>query len=514
MRRLLLFLLLAAGLRAQVPTLQDFGYESIQRIGRPTRGTVPLLIVSVSFSGYSAMAHSNTYWDNLVFSFGNATTNRTVNGYFLENSLGSFYFTRALTTTPDLVSLNAAETAQVMTPGYDSPGGRTALFQLIAAKSGINWAQWDTNNDGSITQGELCIMVFSNFSHPNPNLLEREAHARGVSITVPGPGSTPASKVLNLIVTMVAQRSSLMTIVHEMTHGLGAETDLYGDGNQNYSLTLMGATIFRPNDDLRSFHLDPWYKMRMGWLRPRIFNLDAGGLVKVRCPQSPFAQTEAEGPVLLYSPSRGSSEYFLIEWRHGNPPAGRGYDAHVEGQQNNMGAIQLPEVPGRGMAVWHVRQAANHLPLLLLNNRLWSAYHLSPTVPAMINGMPNGDAYFNQGAFNYGGRVLWDSAPPPLIWEDTTATGVTINPVRMEDGGNSVIIEWLRPAQHWGDFFSALPGPDGSFARPWQTIATGVSNTPRGGTLNLKASSTAASIIIDKRITIQASHNGPAIIGQ
>ncbi len=512
MKRLLLFLLLACGLRAQTPTLHDFGYESMQSMGRVARGTVPLLLLTVQFTGQPAMAHSNSTWDNLVFPFGNAATSPTANGYFLENSLGAFYFTRALTTTPALITLSAAETMQVNNStytytnaqgqqitlnGFDTPTARTYLFNLVTQRTGINWSQWDTNGDNVITQGELFILMVTNRS-------SFAAEMRGMTVPITG---TPTS--LNLLATFVSHRTSLMTIVHELTHALGAETDLYGDGNQNVFLSLMGNTTMSNVDDRRLFHLDPWYKMRLGWLRPRIFNLDAGGLARLRCPQSPFPLTEAEGPVILYSPSRGSVEYFMLEWRNGNPPAGRGYDAHVESTQTRVSAVPPGLLPGSGLAVWHVRQNANHTPMLLMSNRLWSAYHMSPALPA---GQP--DAFFNLGPFNLGGRILWDALTPPLIWQDAAPTGIVVLPHPSRDGGNSILVEWLSGAAHWGDFFSGLPSPNGTFANPWQTIATAVQNTPRGGRLNLKSSSTAATIVIDKRLIIEASHNGPAVIGQ
>jgi hypothetical protein len=122
-------------------------------------------------------------------------------------------------------------------------------------------------------------------------------------------------------------------------------------------------------------------------------------------------------------------------------------------------------------------------------------------------------AFFNRGAFNYGGRVLWDAVTPPLIWEDVTATNVTINPVRIEDNGSSVIVEWLRPSEQWVEFGANVALPDGSFEKPWVTLNAAVAENPWRGTLKIKASVTSERMEISKPMILTAPLNGPAVIG-
>src|SRR5207248_854389 len=160
-------------------------------------------------------------------------------GYYLENSGTQFNWQRAGVIGPVKLTADESTTLLAQTSddngdkvnetGLDSRAGFNYLLNIIEARTGYDFAQWDTNKDGSISEG----------------------------------------------------------------------------------LRLMSCTIFAGNDDRRTVHLDPWHKMQLGWLRPRIFTLAAGGVATIAGSQILSPDT----PLILYDPAKGTSEYFMVEFR-------------------------------------------------------------------------------------------------------------------------------------------------------------------------------------------------------
>jgi hypothetical protein len=91
--------------------------------------------------------------------------------------------------------------------------------------------------------------------------------------------------------------------------------DLYGSWGRNDRLndhlTVMGPS------DFTACYLDPWHRMQLGWVEPRIASLRSGGITNI-----PAAQMgDPTAPLLLYDPSRGLNEYWLLEYRTATSPA-------------------------------------------------------------------------------------------------------------------------------------------------------------------------------------------------
>jgi len=469
-------------------TAEDFGFGVLKANGQPVIGSIPLLVVvyelanGTSPDGSTRMPLSanivNTM-NNLVF---NIFSVPSVNGYFLENSHGSFYWQNAGILGP--VALTAAETANFYATHSDDNGdgtdevdwesaaGNNYLLGLIATKTGYNFAQWDSNGDGSITQDELSIMLFGNHSHLNPAINNRNGANRpigGTLTTVPVPGQ---NVTLRIKVATLDHRASFMTIAHELSHSLGT-TDLYGPGNLSAGLTLMGATLYPVNDDRRTVHFDPWHKMRFGWVRPRIFTLGPGGVATVTAAQFEPVDT----PVILYDPARGTSEYFMIEYRNSAPSGGGGHDA------------DLRYTPSSGLAVWHVAPGNNP--------------------PVFHEGAPN---------LTMGGNVLWNqNQPTPLLrWGDGTFSASQVNLLGVTADGRQMTFEWITTSDSWVDFnyagFPSFP-ENGTFNLPFNTLAEGVAFVSRGGTLHLKPGTSSERPTITKRLSLTAE-GGPVTIGQ
>ncbi len=458
-------------------TAEDFGFGSLRANGQPIIGTIPLLVViyELSTNGSTRQlldTNLTADMDRLIFNF---FAFPSVNGYFLENSSGAFSWQRAATLGP--LKLDATETATLYSQQSDDDGDGTNegpldsragfryLLGLVVAKTGYNFAQWDSNGDGSITQDELSILVMG-----NNNLragANRPIGSGGLMWPVPGQNVTVNGQLASL-----DHRASFMTIAHELSHSLGT-ADLYGSSCFNSGVSLMTCTIFNVDNDRRTYHLDPWHKMRLGWLRPRIFTLGEGGLTTVAASQIISANT----PVLLYDPARGASDYFLIEFRNNRLPNGTDHDANLTDAST---ATPFTDAAS-GMAVWHVNAGTvNH------------------------EGAP-----MNQ----VGGSALWNVPTPLLRWGDGSATGTRLNPVSVINGGREMVLEWFTLSEMWIDFAFNGALENGSFANPFNTLTEGVAAAPRGATLKIKTGSTSTTISINKRLNLEAV-GGPVVIGR
>jgi len=483
-------------------TAEDFGFGVLKANGHPLVGSIPLLVVAYELSVPGTAPDGSVReplvsnlapnMDQLLFNFFSFPS---VNGYYLENSYGAFSWQRAAVLGP--VTLNTNETATLFAQvsdddgdgvnetALDSAAGFRYLLGLVAARTGYNFAQWDSNGDGLITQDELSIMVIGNNSHigpppnsPNPpgTSSSRAGANRPIGNTplawvVTGQNVTVQSKVASL-----DQHASFMTIAHELSHSLGT-VDLYGTNCFSSGLTLMTCSIFNSDDDRRTYHLDPWHKMQLGWLRPRIFTLGPGGVATVAASQIISAQT----PVLLYDPAKGLNEYFLVEFRNNRISVGVDHDANVTD----------PSSPGpftnaaAGMAVWHVN-------LNLPNSK---TYH---------EGSPNNQV---------GGSTLWNQTTPVLRWSDGSQTATRLNPIAVINGGRELVFEWLTASDTWVEF-QYSGAETGSFAQPFNTLAEGVNAASRGGTIKFKQGGTSAETLsISKALDLQAL-GGPVTIGK
>ena len=100
-------------------------------------------------------------------------------------------------------------------------------------------------------------------------------------------------------VASIDHHASFLTFCHELSHSLGT-IDLYNTGCWNSGLTLMSCSLYPDNDDRRTFHLDPWHKIKFGWETPRIFPLGSGGVATVSVPQYDSPNTPVITPTDLY----------------------------------------------------------------------------------------------------------------------------------------------------------------------------------------------------------------------
>lgn len=293
---------------ALATTLAEFGHGSMKVDGRPALGTRPLLVIIANYAGPPALAERD--WEQLVF----GANGRSLVNYYREVSNGRFTWSRA-----GLLRANFSQAERAITDRSQR------VASALARNPGFNVLAFDADRDGVVRGSELSILFIHNLMDAGGQSGEvRTGH-------------------LALFASDVAHRDSLMTMCHEICHTLGA-TDLYGknEGLHN-SISLMGPTI-ASDSNLRTYHLDPWHKLVLGWCEPRIVSLRGNGQAIL-----PAAQLRRpDGPVLLFDPLRGTREFYLIEYRTWNTGAGEGFDA---------------DVADRGLLVWHVWQNPDHTPV-------------------------------------------------------------------------------------------------------------------------------------------------------
>ncbi|MBA4387069.1 MAG: hypothetical protein C0404_03750 [Verrucomicrobia bacterium] len=115
----------------------------------------------------------------------------------------------------------------------------------------------------------------------------------------------------------------------------------------------------------------------------------------------------------------------------------------------------------------------------------------------------------------YGSSAVWlgGTTTPELHCFDGSNTHVRVKVHPFAAGAESVTVEWLADYETWVDFnFSGSP-EQGTFDKPYNTFAEGVTNVSRGGTLRLKTGHRFETNRVTKPMTIRG-YNGPASVGR
>lgn len=372
-----------------------YGQASLQEFGhRHTNASIPLLVITAQYGGRPPLAHNNEYYKNLVFGSGVGS----VNGYFLENSIGRFQWERTdhgawLTNSQGVIG-----PLQIPSQAAAQPKDADKAVSIIdaAMQADDYFARFDKNRDGKVTNDELALLIIENLP-------------LGSSREVPCRRTGRSTVQVCLEVLQVRDDPSLALLAHELSHFLGTK-DLYGrwgtGDNFNVACTLMGLTS--PGGDGReSFHLDPRHKLQLGWIEPQIRSVPSSGTAVLRAPTN----KRADASLLLFDPSRPRTEYFIVEYR--SPGS---FDQNVCGE---------------GLAIWHVAQDGR-------GNLV--------TIPSLNGAAGDYWGIFLEGApmLQRGGNLLWRAGmtTPPLRWLDGTPTGISIYVNPFSPGAQEISISW------------------------------------------------------------------------
>jgi M6 family metalloprotease-like protein len=234
----------------------------------------------------------------------------------------------------------AWETFQLTEAPHDSWRELRIGAQMAVANGGLDVAPFDADGDRTVEANELgFVHIISKRTgwgqyQGDPDL----GTFGGVKVR-------PASAGFDAF-------PGLDSLVHELTHALGAE-HVYGSTNNSANLTPMSGTVGDGAEDASDieydramYHLDPWTKYRLGWLRPTLvaINTTSGMCYSIAATDDTtagFTQGSSSGtrrPILFYNPSR-VGEYYLAEFR-----MQAGYDTNI---------------PAAGVALWLVKTDAD-----------------------------------------------------------------------------------------------------------------------------------------------------------
>jgi M6 family metalloprotease-like protein len=318
-----------------------------------TKNRPLVTLMTTLASSTLAYAHDATYYQNLAFG------SQFPNGhdYFLETSRGRFTFT------------NAGIYGPVAAPTGRSDAQRVGDVVRLLEAQGFPFANYDSNGDGAISDDELEIMSVDNLGRYG-------GMNRGAGCT------QLANSALQVCsrVAFIAEETDFRSMVHELSHSLGA-FDIYGnaDGTAGSNgLSLMSYEPFIPNDMTTLYH-DPWHRAQMGWLNPVKAN-PAGGQALLGDESFRDANNAPAQPVAFYK--SGTNEYYLFEYR-----GPYNYDKNVADV---------------GIIAWHVTDDGQGNPVTNSNGQF--IYSLGPD-------------------YRMGGHVAWKPSTSAfqITWADGTA---------------------------------------------------------------------------------------------
>ncbi len=320
-------------------TAADFKFGTMlnaydRSAARGARPLVVLLLQARPGEGKTpALIHNAAYFDRLLFgsNYPNIVNFYKVNSYYSDRDKRGMTWRKAAILGP-VVDTTPADKDRFLT------------VQGMIAAAGFDFAAYDRNRDGTVSERELGILVVDNFGDWG-----------GQSSAYPGcvkvRGRSNGGKKINVCsgVSNVSQKATFATFAHELSHQLGT-IDIYGSSCLSMGLSLMSCTGGTGNPD-STYILDPWHRSRLGWLKPRIYPMTRAGAADLREPSQLYGQPYNGGPIILYDPRRGTNEFFMVEFRErqrtgpraSSPDNAYGYDA---------------DAPENGVAVWHVKTDA------------------------------------------------------------------------------------------------------------------------------------------------------------
>ncbi|MBC8487236.1 MAG: hypothetical protein H8D45_14500 [Bacteroidetes bacterium] len=269
------------------------------------------------------LARKNTpeYYRKLMFGSDNS-----IRGYFLENSYGKFTFKEAYITQwltiKDDPSTPLDESSFDFIHFFDHQTGANErksnwIIQQVEKLTPFRFSQYDKNSDGKITLDELSIY----WIYPG----DWDARCRKCSPPlVPVPSLTHGVEIGWLARGGAGQ--SLETIAEELAHQAFNLGDLYTEPGNPYP----GVGPFSLMGSQGVYHLDPWAKIKLGWIKPGVITTDAS---------YSLASVETNPEVyILYNPQKGAKEYFIVE----NRWPGNSYEENL---------------PDKGLAIWHIDES-------------------------------------------------------------------------------------------------------------------------------------------------------------
>ncbi|MFH2054042.1 MAG: hypothetical protein ABIK96_16425 [bacterium] len=481
------FILAAAGVLAQEPTREDFGYGCSSRNGIPALGVRPLLLIMVEHEGQNSFVRDAAYHQDRVFDYDGAMARSSLNGYMWENSNHRFRWYPAapapvFVTMPDTAS---ADTLIVRYPPatfgqeFEFRWFRYIIKEVMKQRL-FPFEDFDQDGDGVVEAEELGILILA--AEDGLGMTRTPGLIEGSLVDVNAGRMAAANQIAdhrNII--------DFNIMVHEQVHILGM-ADLYGPTECVLSKCFsLAADRTSPMVINEIYHLDPWHKLVHGWIDPVIASVKEDGTAILRAPQCGFDL--GKECLILYHPDYPLDEFFMVEFRNMSTSCDNQFDT---------------DVGGAGVVIWHLwRDRAT------CNLRAESLPCPSGlTVMMQTVGAPD---------LEIGGSEEWDEGEttPLLRWYDPDRPEplpIRLTVVGDAVAGESILVSWDSDGDIvWVDFnYGGVEA--GTFAQPYNTVKEAVAHLPAPDTIYLKPGTSPEALRIVDPVVLK-SFAGTATIG-
>jgi len=325
--------------------------------------TVPLIPIIWEYNNITTPPLDKQIIFNMLFGKTNS-----VSSWVQENSLGKY---RVVPVSSNLNDAIIGPIKSTYSKGYytadikddggkDITTGRTAKDDGFVSNSfdatyadairgadrlGVNFSKFDKNNDGNISVDELLILFIKPGSYNDGytrNLIQED----GKSLVLKG---KKFDRRIGELYTDIPNNytQNLQVAIEEIMHQAIHIKDKYKDGDRMINDPTYPGQFSFTSAIRRPVHLDPYDKLKLGWLRPIL--VTRPGVYMIR-------QTNITGDALiLYNPKMRTNEFFIVENRTNS---------------NSYDKYRSPSL-GNGIAIWHCIQdnALTNWPRFSVNLR-------------------------------------------------------------------------------------------------------------------------------------------------
>ncbi len=324
----------------------------------PNTGTQPVLVLLASFSDRSG-TYTATNFASSMFGASNSVKDFYLDSSFNQLTLGPATETYGTVNDGVIGWLNLGY-SHPNTGASTSTANQTIVKNaLIAADSYVNYASFDTDGNGYISNKELHIVVvvagyeYSMTGSPAPSIWAHRWNLNNVTPpTLDGKilgeynynGGYAQFGEIHSDSVNPQHQATIGIMAHELGHDLTwpdlYDTDNSSEGVGEWSIMGSGSWNFITTWGDSPAMPDAWLKWYQGWISPTAVN---GTLTGASIGQ---AETNAKAYLLRPNPggvdwnfyvTSGTGEYFLLENRQKT-----GYDAGL---------------PGCGLLIWHIEES-------------------------------------------------------------------------------------------------------------------------------------------------------------
>jgi hypothetical protein len=386
-----------------------FGWRAAEVSG--SRPLLVILLHEADGTTTEALANYRAAYQDIVFGHDAAGVptdprghfERSAASYYREVSSGRFAWRRAGFVGPLTAAVKGKSESEI---------ARLAI-EAAAAEGGFDFRPFDLKHDGGIAADALTVLVIANTPSPGRRGVDFSPADRVVPIA--GQGISFAGRA-----AVVAENDGFAALNRALFRLLAPQAvDLDGSPQRCFALnggrSLMAAG--NSSDPALTMHLDPWHKMLVGWIEPRVFSIGKPATAKLIAQHVAAAEGEGHRPVLLFDPLKGPREFFLLEYR----------------TRSALGFDQA--LVNSGLVVWQVALDAANRPHAVAADR--------PNCRGETLRVPS---LFTRGAPNWqlGGDRAYAGTDGPfsLKWLNGSDTGVRVTVERHNAVDWRIAIAW------------------------------------------------------------------------